>query len=336
MSRTTPPTVTSSSSSSSNVTNSAPNPKPVQTTTNSSYIDEDEDTITEMPIFNAHSSRRMQSEPGKRDSVRDILLHLIGQDRLSFESLTPLVNELANNPSLTNSVIPPPIPPAPTPPSSTAPPLTTVPSGSSVPSSSSDGFAGTSPSSSLNSNKFDVGDRVICNLKTGKLNAYIRFIGKTQFGSGVWIGVELINGDGKNDGEIQGVRYFHCPEKKGLFLRPTMIEKDLTASVPPVPLVPTGSGTSSLPTPAASVDRNNNFNFLLPVLHDHKTSIETLMVLLNEEKELVNYIQENVGDLTPDLIDEYLEYSESYINVRKKECNSLLAKIKTLRSDLDL
>lgn len=333
MSRTTPPTVTSSSTSSS-ISNSTPTPKPVQSTNNNNYIDDDEDTITEMPIFSSHS-KRMQAEPGKRDSVRDILLHLIGQDRLSFESLTPLVNELANNVNLnpnkpSNPIIPPAVPVVPT-----QQPLTPMSSGSTV-QSSNEGFIGSSPGSSLNSSKFNVGDRVICNLKTGKLNAYIRFIGKTQFGSGIWIGVELINGDGKNDGEIQGVRYFQCPEKKGLFLRPTMIEKDIAAMIPPVPLIPTNSGSSSIPQPQPSVDRNNNYNFLLPVIHDHKTSIETLMILLNEEKELVNYIQENVGDLTPDLVDEYLEYSESYINVRKKECDSLLAKIKTLRTDLDL
>lgn len=60
------------------------------------------------------------------------------------------------------------------------------------------------------------------------------------------------------------------------------------------------------------------------------------MVLLNEEKELVNYITDDVNNLTPDLVKEYIQYSESYISVRMKECETLLNKLKELETDLNL
>ena len=48
---------------------------------------------------------------------------------------------------------------------------------------------------------------------------YIRFIGKTKFAHGMWIGVELEQEFGKNDGSLKGVRYFRCNENYGTFVR---------------------------------------------------------------------------------------------------------------------
>ena len=49
---------------------------------------------------------------------------------------------------------------------------------------------------------------------------YIRFIGKTKFAHGIWIGVELEQEFGKNDGSLKGIRYFRCEENRGTFVRP--------------------------------------------------------------------------------------------------------------------
>ena len=47
----------------------------------------------------------------------------------------------------------------------------------------------------------------------------IRFIGETHFATGEWIGVELIEKDGKNDGSLGDVRYFTCQPEYGIFVR---------------------------------------------------------------------------------------------------------------------
>eukprot|EP00941_MAST-03F_sp_MAST-3F-sp1_P000927 g927.t1 len=65
-----------------------------------------------------------------------------------------------------------------------------------------------------------VGMRVSCG--EGK-EGTIRFLGKTQFASGEWVGVELTKNVGKNNGVVQGKKYFDCKAKFGLFVKPTQL-----------------------------------------------------------------------------------------------------------------
>ncbi|CAE7947644.1 Pgant2 [Symbiodinium sp. KB8] len=54
----------------------------------------------------------------------------------------------------------------------------------------------------------------------------------TQFAAGPWIGVELDTPDGKNDGTIQGERYFDCKAGHGIFARPAAVRSLDTLSMP--------------------------------------------------------------------------------------------------------
>ena len=65
------------------------------------------------------------------------------------------------------------------------------------------------------------GAHVIVSTNSTVLNkrGHVRFIGPTKFGHGTWIGVELEEASGKNDGSVKGVRYFECPVNKGVFVR---------------------------------------------------------------------------------------------------------------------
>ncbi|OTB04834.1 hypothetical protein M426DRAFT_320416 [Hypoxylon sp. CI-4A] len=54
-------------------------------------------------------------------------------------------------------------------------------------------------------------------------NAIVRFVGQTHFAVGDWVGIELEDDTGKNNGIVQGQRYFDCSPNRGMFVRPNTV-----------------------------------------------------------------------------------------------------------------
>lgn len=67
--------------------------------------------------------------------------------------------------------------------------------------------------------EFQIGQTV--ELQDGRV-ATVRYVGETHFAGGDWIGVELDDSSGKNDGAVQGQRYFDCTPGHGMFIRPAV------------------------------------------------------------------------------------------------------------------
>lgn len=83
------------------------------------------------------------------------------------------------------------------------------------------------------------------NLKAGQtieLNdgriGIIRFIGETAFADGLWVGVEFDDPSGKNDGSVQGMRYFDSKPGHGMFLRPMGVARIVEEPKPKAPARP--------------------------------------------------------------------------------------------------
>lgn len=68
-----------------------------------------------------------------------------------------------------------------------------------------------------------LGDSVIVFNETG----IVRYIGNTQFAPGEWIGIELERECGRNNGSVQGVKYFEVLKKGkyGIFVRKEILEE---------------------------------------------------------------------------------------------------------------
>eukprot|EP00913_Durusdinium_trenchii_P003284 g3039.t1 len=91
---------------------------------------------------------------------------------------------------------------------------------------------------------FQIGDFVQIG-DNEQLVGHVKFQGATSFADGVWVGIQCQKAYGKNvtalehhhaswvfqahqsceDGSVQGVRYFECPPKYGLFARPTSLRR---------------------------------------------------------------------------------------------------------------
>lgn len=67
---------------------------------------------------------------------------------------------------------------------------------------------------------FYIGDRVLVG---GVQPGTLRFKGPTSFANGFWAGVELDKSEGSNNGTYDGVVYFECDERHGIFAPPDKI-----------------------------------------------------------------------------------------------------------------
>lgn len=60
-----------------------------------------------------------------------------------------------------------------------------------------------------------------------KFKGTVRYIGKIKSKDGKWIGLELDEPVGANNGSVNGIRYFHCKDKHGIFIRYEKIREGL-------------------------------------------------------------------------------------------------------------
>lgn len=83
----------------------------------------------------------------------------------------------------------------------------------------------------------------------------VRYIGPLHVASGEWLGLELADDTGKNDGSVKGERYFNCAPGHGIFVRKESAVRILN---PPGPTAkangaPTSNGISTKPRPSSIV-----------------------------------------------------------------------------------
>jgi len=105
-------------------------------------------------------------------------------------------------------------------------------------------FASPSPSSTsppASADNFSLIDQRVgsrCQIRDGEgpqRRGTIRFVGRTRFGKQddtTWVGIELDNPLGRNDGSVQGHQYFECLPQHGVFVHPANVD---IGDYPPIP-----------------------------------------------------------------------------------------------------
>ncbi|KAJ9631207.1 hypothetical protein H2204_008292 [Knufia peltigerae] len=83
----------------------------------------------------------------------------------------------------------------------------------------------------------------------------IRYIGPLHIAAGEWLGLELPDQSGKNDGSVKGQRYFQCTPGYGIFVRKesAITISKLSSQNPRLNGAPTSNGPSTKPRPSSGV-----------------------------------------------------------------------------------
>ncbi|TFK65445.1 hypothetical protein BDN72DRAFT_824554 [Pluteus cervinus] len=91
----------------------------------------------------------------------------------------------------------------------------------------------------------------------------VRFAGPTSFSAGKWVGVELDEPKGKNDGSVQGTQYFTSRVGHGVFVRPSQIKATFGSELdrPPPPSAPIARPAGHQRTGSTSLLRTNSNSF---------------------------------------------------------------------------
>ncbi|XP_032592383.1 restin homolog isoform X2 [Drosophila grimshawi] len=152
-------------------------------------------------------------------------------------------------------------------------------------------------------NGLTVGDRVIVSSGFGSRPGILRYLGETQFAPGNWCGVELDEGSGKNDGAVDGIRYFECKPRFGVFV--PIAKVSLSPSTKKTRLSRTGSRESltsigtmnSIATTNTSRIRMNAQD----LLREKQQHVEQLMVERELDREdsqnQALQLQKNINEL---------------------------------------
>ena len=81
--------------------------------------------------------------------------------------------------------------------------------------------------------KYKVGQTVEVTSKEGPREGLLRYVGPIHVSDGTWLGIELKEPAGKNDGSVRDERYFTCPQDHGLFIKESSGVRILAEPQPP-------------------------------------------------------------------------------------------------------
>ncbi|XP_075252821.1 uncharacterized protein LOC142344777 isoform X4 [Convolutriloba macropyga] len=142
----------------------------------------------------------------------------------------------------------------------------------------------------------------------GELKGVIRYIGTTHFApaNAVYCGLELYTPSGKNDGAIEGVRYFQCPFKFGLFVAIERVSFKPTKE--PLPSKVTKSPTQNIAIPILSRlndDVQNEVRRKTSSLRDH-TSYFGSSYVRNESSQVAEPESKSVHNVNVDRNSAYI------------------------------
>nr|CDS27434.1 dynactin subunit 1 [Hymenolepis microstoma] len=142
----------------------------------------------------------------------------------------------------------------------------------------------------MEEHKLRLGSQVVV---TGKgVEGTVAYIGTTQFSAGKWIGLVLNEPVGKNNGTVQGKRYFNCEDNYGLFVRPSQLS--LLGPGGPISLMNTSMSSSTSEAGSSRMSASRDDGLRKPS-HMSKPSVSKAEAKVNQP---IGYSRKKDSSLT--------------------------------------
>ncbi|ESO05492.1 hypothetical protein HELRODRAFT_77374, partial [Helobdella robusta] len=136
-----------------------------------------------------------------------------------------------------------------------------------------------SSAANLSSLPFKLGDHVVV---SGSKNGIVKFIGEAEFAKGVWVGVDLREPLGKNDGSVAGKRYFQCTPMHGLFAPIHKVEIcKVMARLLPTSATPAGIRSQQQQQHRQQQQQQQNFQHQPHQISSHRYQIKNQLSNIN-------------------------------------------------------
>lgn len=176
----------------------------------------------------------------------------------------------------------------------------------------------------MSSSSVTLGQRVTVRGETG----IIKFVGKTQFSPGTWVGIELDTSIGKNNGTVNGVKYFDCDkhdDNYGIFVRPSLL----------------GTPNAS-PKLSESSHTVSDLHIVIDKLQlklknatedikDYKQTVDQLKKELSKKQILISKLESNLEMVSIDK-----DYLNETNNQLKSDLQDFQNKYQNLKNDFDI
>ncbi|KAH8376534.1 hypothetical protein KR093_000032 [Drosophila rubida] len=187
----------------------------------------------------------------------------------------------------------------------------------------------------IGKNGLTVGDRVIVSSGFGSRPGILRYLGETQFAPGNWCGVELDEGSGKNDGAVDGIRYFECKPKFGVFV--PIAKVSLSPSTKKTRLSRTGSRESltSIGT-MNSIATTNTSRMRMNAQRKSSTPLRPIVTTPKNQFSMQDLLREKQHHVEQLMVERDLDREDAQNQALQlqKKINELKARVLQLESQL--
>ncbi|XP_078588242.1 dynactin subunit 1-like isoform X43 [Branchiostoma floridae x Branchiostoma japonicum] len=172
----------------------------------------------------------------------------------------------------------------------------------------------------------------------------VAYVGTTMFASGKWVGVVLDEKKGKNNGTVQGKKYFNCDDGYGIFVRQSQLnvledQSGGSASTPSTPSQEEKSvskrtpGARAFETPRASRGSRENLETSKTANSDQQTKKSKKSPTSSNLDETIKEMKESTPLSTP--VSTPVGPTQAEMDEKDRNIGELTAKVKDLEEKLD-